>query len=264
MKIMKTRSTYLALIMALVMIASVAAAEPTEPGTPSEPAEAIDPLDVPLSAGHADMPDDPPDPDLPAASPADAEPEPSDQALASHIAVSLSRDVVFPGSFFEAWAVISPEHADQRVKWSSSSAAIAVDESGAAQVAEVLSVPEDGLYVDIWAHATDGSLAMNCATVRVMPRASSLSFLSDQMTVDAGAAESSARITLAVAPASLYGVTPIEWTTSDASIARVHPDGMNGEVGVVTWTGQEGRVTLTASASDGSGLCAEMALIVAD
>ncbi|MEA4897652.1 MAG: hypothetical protein VB115_05325 [Christensenellaceae bacterium] len=174
--------------------------------------------------------------------------------LVRSLSVSLSSGVLFPGGNLAARCHVSPEGASQDIEWSSSMEAVRVDASGMVRAASRLKLPDEGLDVDIWAHATDGSLVMNCATVRLMPAATLLRFFEETLELNADQDERSARVTVELAPAALYGITPIEWSSSDPDVARVEGTGMRGEIGLIRWTGARGSAVIVARAADGSGV----------
>lgn len=237
--------------------APVATALPTHaPALPEEPAEgsADEESDARSDRETEDL-------DAPAGD-ADASDKPA--VRAKKISVSLSSDVLFPGGSLTATSKIAPREALQAVEWSSSLSQVEVDASGLVRAKSGMSLPDEGLYVDIWARATDGSLVMNCATVRLMPTASQLLFFEEELTLEASRETQSQRVTMELAPAALYGLTRVEWTSSNPSVAQVYGSGMNGEVGVVSWADVTGSAVITARAADGSGVSDFMTVTVRD
>ena len=241
-----------------------------EPSTPSEPSSATAP-EVPVDAKEPAQDKEPAqseDTQKPVPTPIPHEPEataaPSDASVhAQRIRVSLSSDLVFPGDSFQAKSEVIPANASQEVSWSSSSTIIHIDSSGKAQVEAPLSLSGDGVSVDIWARATDGSLAMNCQTIRVMPAATRLSFFEDALTLNRDAQSKVERVMIELVPAELYGLSIVEWTSSDSSVVSVSAEGMNGEVGVLHWTNTEGTAVITARVADNLGASDQVLVSVA-
>lgn len=169
------------------------------------------------------------------------------------IRVSLSREVLLCGEQARAQAAFDPRQAgDPSVHWSSSDPRIAdVDDGGVIWVLEGAQVPDEGVDVDIWARATDGSLAMDCATLRVMPAVRALNMLEDEVRLGA---DDFTAVAVEIEPESLVGVAAVEWVSSDDQVAWVSASG-TGEVALV-YAGAPGQATITACAQDGSG-CAD-------
>lgn len=185
----------------------------------------------------------------------------ADEGGIQRIIVTLDTDVISPGEQAHAQVKAYPGGGESvGVTWSSSAPGVAqVDQRGVITAKVGGSVPDHGMDVDIWAQANDGSLAMNCATVRVMPSVRNLSMPQGKMQMNAGE-NSVAGIVVGIEPATLVGMVQVEWHSSDPSVAKVEGSG-DGEVAMI-YAHAPGETLITAHAMDGSGTKASMMLIV--
>lgn len=197
----------------------------------------------------------------------ETEPEPKFIRVENiHVSLKLSEGCLFPGQSARATAGVKPKNATAPgLEWSSSAPRlVSVDEDGVLTVNPDARVDESGEYVDIWAKATDGSFAMNCTTVRVMPALKKLNFLTDGITVYTGDKNREASLPIEITPARLSGHAQILWESSDPEIVSVSPGGAGGEVAMISWGDHPGRALIKAYAEGGQGLGDELLVRVLD
>ena len=184
---------------------------------------------------------------------------PAQGAALQRIEVSLNQAVLLSGGQARAQVAFEPGQIEApAIRWSSSDPQVAnVDNDGLVWALDDAQVPDDGVEVDIWARTTDGSLAMDCATLRVMPAVRSLSMLEDETRL---AANDFTAVAVEIEPESLVGVVPVQWASSDERVAWVSASGA-GEVALI-YAGAPGQATITARAQDGSGCADSLTVII--
>ncbi|MEG1812576.1 MAG: Ig-like domain-containing protein [Clostridia bacterium] len=185
-------------------------------------------------------------------------PEPTAQptqpvVLTECLFVTVNRSTLVPGQETQAFSEVTPKGAQAQIAWSSSNPALlTVDRAGTVRVPANAQPRAGGEYVDVWARATDGSLAMHCATVRVMPAVRSLTVLPASLTVQSGDPAMLATASAELSPESLFGLIPIEWSSSNPEIVTVRAGGATGELALITWSGTPGQATITARTAGNS------------
>lgn len=178
------------------------------------------------------------------------------------IKVSINQDVLQPGSRARTQVAYFPKgwRKDAPVSWSSSEPhLVTVNKSGLVRVNPDAQVPREGAYVDIWACTTDGSLVMDCVTVRVMPATQSLRLAQEQVALSL-TGETFAGVAVEMQPESLVGLAKVRWESSDESVVKVSASGA-GEAAMLYAVGP-GNATVTARAQDGSGCSASLTVTV--
>ena len=141
---------------------------------------------------------------------------------------------------------VEPAEADGNLQWSSDNTSVATVEDG------TVTAVGAGTAI-ITASATDGSGESAQCEVTVTGEAMITSLQIDaSMTVKVGVDE---RISISVEPEEASGY--VEWSSSDTTIATVSDDGLVSGL-------QAGTVTITASATDGSGLSDTCEVTVTD
>ncbi|MEG2858371.1 MAG: Ig-like domain-containing protein [Clostridia bacterium] len=185
-------------------------------------------------------------------------PEPTVQpaqqlVLTECLFVTVNRSTLVPGQETQAFSEVTPKGAQAQVAWSSSNPdLLTVDRSGAVRVPADARPDAGGEYVDVWARATDGSFAMHCATVRVMPAVRSVTVLPANLTVRSDDPAMLATASAELSPESLFGLIPIEWSSSNPEIVTVRASGATGELALITWSGTPGQATITARTAGNS------------
>ena len=178
------------------------------------------------------------------------------------IQVSINDDVLQPGARARVRATGFPRAQGRKVQvsWSTSAPQwVTVTESGLVRVDAGADLPEGGAYVDIWACTTDGSLIMDCVTVRVMPAMQSLRVAQDQVRLSL-AGDAFEGVAVEMQPESLIGLAQVRWESSDESVVRVSASGA-GEAAMLYAVGP-GQATVTARAMDSSGCQAVLSVTV--
>jgi len=143
---------------------------------------------------------------------------------------------------------------DKKVVWESSNPAVlTVNKYGTIKAAKVTSRQT----VTVYAKAQDGSGVVGSVTVTVTPRASSVSILKDgaalqKAGIDLGGSRT-LQLTAKVGPEDANQA--VKWTSSNTKRATVNQNGL------VTGL-REGSVTITAKATDGSGVKAQIKISV--
>lgn len=233
----KYRSIALIVLIALVAMVPLAQAEDAAPQASEQAAP-----EIPAADDDADV-----------QTPEIENDEAPTPVRVERVDISMKNARLFPGESAKADAQVSPKNATEpTVEWSSSEPdVVKVGKKGKITVSENAHVPAEGLFVDIWAKAKDGSLAMNCVTVQVLPTLKRLAFLMDEFTVPARKDKRTASLPVEISPASLSGVLPVTWSSSDPKVVSVKAGGAAGEVGLITWGSRAGKAVITAKAAGG-------------
>lgn len=178
------------------------------------------------------------------------------------IQVSINREILQPGTHARTQVAYYPRgwKKDAPVSWSSSDPQlVTVNKSGLVKVNAGADVPEEGTYVDIWACTTDGSLVMDCVTVRIMPATQSLRIAQDQVTLSLEG-DAFEGVAVEMKPESLVGLARVHWESSDESVVRVSASGA-GEAAMLYAVGP-GQAVVTARAQDSSKCSAAVSVTV--
>ena len=160
--------------------------------------------------------------------------------------VATNRDIIHKGEQAQLSVNIYPDSADKTLKWcSTNTEVVIVDDNG------VITGVNEG-YARIVASTQDGSnLSIDCMIDVIGPYISSISL--DPISIE-GIEGEQIQINATVLPEDATNKL-LAWRSSDESVATVDN---NGLVSLL----QEGTATITASATDGSGVSAECAVAV--
>lgn len=163
--------------------------------------------------------------------------------------------VLAGGERGELEAIVEPQNASEdEVTWVSSDPDIlSVNKYGDIRAEEVAAAQQ----VTVYAKAKDGSGVVGSTVVTVMPRASSVTIFSGEQPVETVGIdlEGNRQLQLTAKVGPEGALQKVKWTTSDKKRAAVDANGL------VTGL-KKGKVTITATAADGSGVKAKVTVYV--
>ena len=162
--------------------------------------------------------------------------------------------VMIAGSSLTMEAEILPGNVtNSKIEWSVSDPALAALKTKGNTVTLKVADVTEAQNITLTAEAADGLAAADQVEITILPKVKSIAIKADKNeTVLIPGQETAEPIQLTAVVAPVGAASNVTWTSSNEDVAKV------SDTGLVTFTGEIGTATITATATDGSGVKASV------